>query len=70
MSVVSKLKQLALSKEDRLLRQYDIVSDCGDLTEDGQEVLWGILLAANKAELVSRVKELDEEEKAKKKGTK
>jgi hypothetical protein len=67
MSVVSKIKQLTLSKDDRLLRKYEIVSDCGDLTDDGQEVLWSILLETHKAELVKRVKELDEEEKSKKK---
>jgi hypothetical protein len=67
MSVVSKIKQLTLSKEDRLLRKYELVSDCGDVTDEGQEVLWSIILETHKAELVKRVKELDEEEKSKKK---
>lgn len=67
MSVITKLKKLALNKEERLLREYGIHSDCGDLTEEGKEVLWIILEEANKEELIKKVKELDKEEKPKKK---
>ena len=67
MSVVSKIKSLTLSRGERLLRKYDLVSDCGDLTEEGREVLDSILLSEYKDKLIERVTELDKEEKAEKK---
>lgn len=67
MSVVAKLKSLTLTKGERLLRKYDLVSDCGDLTDEGREVLDSILLTEYKDKLIERVTELDKEEKAEKK---
>lgn len=63
MSTISKLKKLTLTKEERLLRKWDIHNDCGDLTEEGKEVLWTIVEAAHKEELVKKITELDKEEK-------
>ena len=67
MSVVEKIKQLALPKGDRLLRKYELVDEAGDLTDEGREVLDGILLAEYKDQLVAKVEELDKAEKSKKK---
>lgn len=66
MNVVKKLKALSLDKGDRLLRKYGIVSETGDLTTEGKEVLWNILLQEKKAELVAKVEELEAAEKKKK----
>lgn len=70
MSVVDKLKRLAMDKDDRLLVDYKIVDESGELTCEGQEVLWTVLLEKYKPELVAKVRELDEEEKSKKKSKK
>ena len=67
MSVVEKIKQLSLSKGDRLLRKYELVDERGDLTDEGREVLDSILLAEYKDQLVAKVEELDKAEKSKKK---
>jgi hypothetical protein len=66
MNVVKKLKALSLDKGDRLLRKYGIVSETGDLTAEGKEVLWNILLQEKKTEIVSKVEELEAAEKKKK----
>jgi uncharacterized Zn finger protein (UPF0148 family) len=66
MNVVKRLKTLSLSKEDKLLRKYQIVDDTGDLTGNGKEALWNILLEDNKTALVEKLSELEKSEKAKK----
>lgn len=66
MNITKQLKDLTLSKGDRLLRKYELVDDCGDITEDGTEVLLQMLLEDYKEALIAKVTELDKEQKAKK----
>lgn len=66
MNITKQLKDLTLSKGDRLLRTYGIVDDCGDITTDGTEVLLQMLLENYKEPLIAKVTELDKEQKAKK----
>lgn len=66
MNITKQLKDLTLSKGDRLLRTYGIVDDCGGITEDGEEVLLQMLLEDHKEALIAKVTELDKEQKAKK----
>ena len=65
MNVVTKIKNLGLKKGDRLLRKYNLVDETGDITGDGKDVLWQLLLEAYHDQLVEKVTELDDEEKAK-----
>lgn len=67
-SIVDKVKELALSKEDRLLRKHGIVDDCGNIMNEGIELLTRIMFEAHKADIVKAVQEVDDEEKAAKKG--
>lgn len=62
-NVVKRIKALGLSKEDKLLRKFQIVDDAGDLTVTGKEALWAILLETNKATLVGKLTELEAAEK-------
>lgn len=63
MNITKQLKDLTLSKGDRLLRKYELVDD---ITEDGTEVLLQMLLEDYKEALIAKVTELDKEQKAKK----
>lgn len=65
-NVVARIKNLGLSKEDKLLRKYQMVDSTGDLTTSGKEAMWAILLEANKSSLVEKLKELEATEKSKK----
>lgn len=65
MNVVKKIKALALSKEDKLLRKYGIVDDAADLTTAGKDALWTILLETNKTALVGKLQEIETESKGK-----
>jgi hypothetical protein len=65
MNVVKRIKNLGLSKADKLLRKYQMVDQAGDLTGDGKEALWSILLEENKDLLVEKLTELETENKSK-----
>lgn len=67
MNVVKRIKNLGLSKEDKLLRKYQMVDQAGDLTADGKEAIWTLLFDANKAALVTKLKQLETDEKTSKK---
>ena len=67
MSIVSKVKQLALSKGDKLLRKHGVVDPCGDLTEEGQEILLSIVFENYKDAIVEKIQEVDDAEKKGKK---
>lgn len=67
MSTVKKLKELAMSADDKLLRKYEVVNECGELTCEGKEVLMDVLFEQNKKAVVDQLKALDAEEKASKK---
>lgn len=65
-SVTGRLRNLRLSKDDRLLKEYGLTFDNGSLTTTGKDALFDILLVAHKDELVEAVKALKTEDKAKK----
>jgi hypothetical protein len=66
-NIVKKIKDLALSTDDRALRKTGLVDECGSLTEEGREVLTDHLFAQNKAALVDVAKQVLEAEKKEKK---
>jgi hypothetical protein len=67
MSIVNKIKELAKSKDDKLLAKHVIVDNCGNLTCEGRDVLQNILFEEYKAKIVAKVKLVDDEEKKAKK---
>ena len=69
MSVVNKIKDLTLTKEDRLLRKYQVVDQYNDnaLTSTGKEILWDILFAEHKEAIVAKLEAVEAEEKKAKK---
>lgn len=62
-SIVERVRRLAQPKDERLLRDYGVVNECGELTAVGEGLLIEILFAANREAIVEKVKALDEEEK-------
>lgn len=66
MNLVEKVKNLKLSAADKLLRKHGVVDAEGDLTETGQDLIWGKLLDQFKTELVADLKAVDAEAKGKK----
>jgi hypothetical protein len=64
MSTSSKIKELTLDEDTRLLRKYDIVNNQGDLTEEGTKVLFAHLFDENKAAIVDKLKALDKADEA------
>lgn len=66
-NIVKKIKDLALSKDDRLLREQGITDDCGQLTEEGRQVLEQVVFAAHKGAVVTLVQNVADAEKAEKK---
>lgn len=66
-NITDKIKDLNLSADDKLLRQYGVVDDCGNLTDAGTTILRNLLFEANKEAVVKAVKAVDDEEKASKK---
>lgn len=66
-NVVKRFKDLTLSKEDRLLRKYDLLKDNGDLTDYGKEAIWLSLLEEYKEDLVEQAQMLEAEDKDSKK---
>lgn len=63
MSVSSKIKELSLNADDKLLREYGVVDDDGDLTCEGKRVLENLLFEENKAAIVAKLKEVKASEK-------
>ena len=66
-NIVKKIKDPALSKDDRLLREQGITDDCGQLTEEGRRVLEQVVFAAHKGAVVTLVQNVADAEKAEKK---
>lgn len=64
MSIVTKLKNLELTTDEKLLRKYGLKDSDGDWTDEATEVLDNMLLEERKADLIDKVKKLDAEEKA------
>ena len=42
-NIVKKIKDLTLSADDKALRKTGLVDDCGNLTDDGKDVVWSYL---------------------------
>lgn len=67
--VRSFIKNLTLSSEDKLLREYGFQNECGDYTDDARELVISKLVADNKAyivEIAQGMKKEDEERNEKK----
>ena len=63
MNIKKFVKTLTLSKEDKLLREYNLQNDCGDFTEEAKELVIDKLVEDNKAYLVEIATQLKEEDK-------
>lgn len=64
MNIKKFVKTLTLSKEDKLLREYGLQNDCGDFTEEAEELVINKLVEDNKAylvEIATKLKEGDKE---------
>lgn len=55
-----------LSKSERLLRKYNVVDECGDLTHIGQEMLLELLFKENRGKLVELAEGIEKEDNKKK----
>lgn len=64
MSVTKQVRDLHLSKEEKLRRHFDVVDECGNRTDEGTELLLDILFSEKLAEIDKRLAMLDTEEKA------
>lgn len=67
MSIVQKFKQLARSKEDKLLIKHNVIDDCGDLTNEGTKILQMLIFEDYKSKVVAKVEKIDQQEKKEKK---
>lgn len=65
-NVVTKIKELSLSSDEKLLRKHGL-RDRNGWTCEATEVLDAMMLEERRADLVAKVKELDAEEKKEKK---
>lgn len=61
-SIVEKLRDLTMSKEDRLLRRYELVDDAG-LTSEGNKAVMDYMFKQVKPEIVKDLLELEKEAK-------
>lgn len=68
--VVSKLKDLNLTEDDRLLRKYGLVDECNNLTDEGTEVLRNLLFEKYRTDVVAQLKQIETAEAKTKKSTK
>lgn len=66
-NVIRKVKDLTKSKEQKLLEKYDVVDECGDLTDTGQRLVIEKALAAHKAEIVADLEKVQSDEDKKRK---
>lgn len=62
-SLAKKVKDLALSDDDRLLRKYNVVREDGTLTTEGMSVLLNVLFEENKTSIIEKLKALETAEK-------
>lgn len=69
-NAVDKVRQLAMNKDDRLLKKYEVVDECGQITQGGKELLIDLLFSENKAKVVAKLEEVDADEKESKKAKK
>lgn len=67
MSIVNKVRELARSKDDKLLIKHDVINPEGPLTKYGQDLVLDYLFEQNKAAIVAKVEAVDKAEKAEKK---
>lgn len=67
MSLTSRVRNLALSKEVRLRRKHGVVNDCGERTSEGTELLLDLLFEAHLPEIDKKLQEVEAEDKAEKK---
>lgn len=65
-TVVQRIRDLAKSKEDRLLEKYGVTRD-GKITSQGAQVLMEKLLPAHKKAIAADLQKIEDEKKAKKK---
>lgn len=68
-NAISKVRSLALSKQERLFRKYGVVNDCGEITQDGRDLLIELLFQNddNKKLVFDKLTEVDKEDKKSKK---
>ena len=62
-NILNKVKNLTLSKDDKLLREYGFQNNCGDFTEEARQVVLEKLVADNKEYLIEVAKKLEKEDK-------
>lgn len=65
-SIVKFAKDITLSKEDKLLRKYGLVTECGEYTADAQQVIINKMCEDNKKYLIELAEKIEEEGKSKK----
>ncbi len=58
-SLLSKMRYLALSSDQKLMLKYNVVNNDGSLTRTGEEMLLDILLTKNKQAIIDELKKLD-----------
>jgi len=61
--IITFAKDLALSKEEKLLRKYNLKNTCGNFTENAKEIVMQKLLSDNETYLVEIATKIEEEEK-------
>lgn len=59
MKTSSRIKELALDEDTRLLRKYEVIDTENNLTEEGSEVLLSLLFEQNKAAVIEKLKALE-----------
>lgn len=64
MSLTSKVRELALTKEERRRRKYGVIDDCGKRTSEGTELLLDALFASNLVEIDKKLVEVEAADKA------
>lgn len=55
-SLAQTLRNLTLSKNQRVLRKANILDECGVHTREGRNLLWVVLFQEYEAKLVAAVK--------------
>ena len=62
-NILNKVKNLTLSKNDRLLREYDFQDNCGNFTQSARDVVIEKLVEDNKEYLIEVATKLKKEDK-------
>jgi hypothetical protein len=60
-NILNKVKNLTLSKNDRLLREYDFQDNCGNFTQSARDVVIEKLVEDNKEYLIEVATKLKKE---------